>query len=238
MIEKPVLDKPENFCGRDSKPTFTAWWACVGNYFKYYETTYVKKTDKIAFVGYWMSENAEEWYEARAAQLKQQNKEDDWKSFALAIKTRFSSRFEQRDASRKIDRIVYDGNIELYIDEMEIANTRAGLSCVIWREKLKGGLTRPMKKLSNVGRLPEDDIEFVEVRWEVGKNLEVKVKEENRSHRKSPEPKYPKKTPWFKVVKDHNSSHWVNKKTRKNSNKRDRSDKGSSATKKQRYKTK
>jgi len=122
---------------------------------------------------------------------------------------------------------------------MEIANARAGLSGVIWREKLKGGLTRRMKKkLSNVGRLPEDDIEFVEVRWEVGKNLEVKVKEENRSHRKSPEPKYPKKTPWFKVVKDHNSSHWVNKKTRKNSNKRDRSDKGSSATKKQRYKTK
>jgi len=115
---------------------------------------------------------------------------------------------------------------------MEIANARAGLSGVIWREKLKEGLTRPMKKkLSNVGRLPDDDIEFVEVRGEVGKNLEVKVKEENRSHRKSPEPKNPKKTPWSKVVKDHNSSHRVNKKTWKKSDKRDRSDKGSSATK-------
>jgi len=37
----------------------------------------------------------------------------------------------------KIDRIVYDGDIELYIDKMEIANAQAGLSGVIWREKLK-----------------------------------------------------------------------------------------------------
>jgi len=73
-------------------------------------------------VGHRMSGNAEEWYEARAAQLKQQNKEDDWKSFASAIETRFSIRFEQRDALRKIDRIVYNGDIELYIDKMKIAN--------------------------------------------------------------------------------------------------------------------
>jgi len=38
-------------------------------------------------------------------------------------------------------------------------------------------------------RLPEDDIEFVEVLWEVGKNLEDEIKEENHSHRKSPQPK-------------------------------------------------
>jgi len=87
---------------------------------------------------------------------------------------------------------------------------------------------RPMKKkLSNVGRLPEDDIEFVEVLWEVGKNLEDKVKEENGSHRKSPEPTNPKRTPGSKEVKDHNSSHRVNKKTRKKSDKGDRGDKGS-----------
>jgi len=234
-----VLDKPEKFSGHDAKPTFAAWWAHVGNYFKYYETTYVKEMDKIAFVGRRMSENTEEWYKERAAQLKQQNKEDDWKSFASAIETRFSSRFKQRDALRKIDRIVYDGDIELYIDKMEIANARAGLSGVIWREKLKGELTRPMKKkLSNVGQLPEDDIEFVEVLREVGKNLEDEVKEENRSHRKSPEPKNPKKTPGSKEVKDHNSSHQVNKKPGKKSNKGDRSDKGSSAKKKQHYKTK
>ena len=66
----------------------------------------MKETDKIAFMGHWMSGNAEEWYEALAAQLKQQNKEDDWMSFALAIETRFSSQFEQCDALRKIDRIV------------------------------------------------------------------------------------------------------------------------------------
>jgi len=75
-IQKPVLDKREKFSGHDAKPTFAAWWARVGNYFKFYETTYVKETDKIAFLGHWMSGNAEEWYEARAAQLKQQNKED------------------------------------------------------------------------------------------------------------------------------------------------------------------
>jgi len=86
-IEKPVLDKPEKFSGCDMKPTFAAWRARVGNYLKYYKTTYVKETDKIAFVGNQMSGNAEEWYEARAAQLKQQNKEDDWKSFASAIET-------------------------------------------------------------------------------------------------------------------------------------------------------
>jgi len=84
-IEKPMLDKLEKFSGRDAKPTFAAWWAHVGNYFKYYETTYVKETDKITFVGHWMSGNAEEWYEACAAELKQQNKEDDWKLFASAI---------------------------------------------------------------------------------------------------------------------------------------------------------
>ena len=233
-----MLDKPEKFSHRNSKLTFAAWWARVENYFKYYETTYVKETDKIAFIGHRMSGNTEEWYEARAAQLKQQNKEDDWKSFTSAIETQFSSRFEQHDALCKIDRIIYDGDIELYIDKMEIANARAELSGVIWREKLKGGLTRPMKKLSNVGRLPEDDIEFVEVLREVGKNLEDEVKEENRSHRKSPEPKNPKKTPGSKEVKDHNSSHRVNKKTGKKSDKGDRSDKGSSAKKKQRYKMK
>jgi hypothetical protein len=238
-IEKPVLDKPEKFSGRDTKPTFAAWWARVGNYFKYYETTYVKETDKIAFVGHRMSGNAEEWYEARAAQLKRQNKEDDWKAFSSAIETRFSSRFEQRDALRKIDRIVYEGDIELYIDKMEIANTRAGLSGVIWREKLKGGLTKPMKKkLSNVGRLPEDDIEFVEVLREVGKNLEDEVKEEARSQRKSPEPKNPKKHSRSHEVKDHNASHRVNKKTSKKYEKGDKGDKGSSAKKDQRYKTK
>jgi len=136
MIEKPVLDKQEKFSGRDAKPTYTAWWARVGNYFKYYETTYVKETDKIAFVGNRMSGNADEWYEVRATQLKQ-NKEDDWKSFASAIEIRFSSRFEQCEALRKIDRIVYDGDIKLYSDKMEITNARAGLSGVIWREKLK-----------------------------------------------------------------------------------------------------
>jgi len=122
---------------------------------------------------------------------------------------------------------------------MEIANARAGLSGVIWREKLKGGLTRPMKKkLSNVGWLPEEDIEFLEVLRDVGKNLEDKVKQEYGSHRKSPEPKNPKKTPGSQEVKDHNSLHHVNKKTGKKSDKGDRSDKESSAKKKQRYKTK
>jgi len=113
MIKKPVLDKPEKFSGRDVKPTFAAWWARVGNYFKYYETTYVKETDKIAFRGHRISGNAEEWYEACATQLKQQNKEDDWKSFALAIETQFSSRFEQRDVLCKIDCIVYNDDMEL-----------------------------------------------------------------------------------------------------------------------------
>jgi len=94
------------------------------------------------------------------------------------------------------------------------------------------------KKLSKVGWLPEDDIEFVEVLREVGKNLDDEVKEENRSHRKSPEPKNPKKTPGSKGVKDHNSSHQVNKKTGIKSNKGDRSDKGSSAKKEQCYKMK
>ena len=123
---------------------------------------------------------------------------------------------------RKIDYIIYDGDIELYINKIEIMNTRAGLSGVIWREKLKGGLTRPMKKkLSNVGWLSDDDIKFVEVLQEVGKNLEDKVKEENRSHRKSSEPKNLKKTPGSKEVKDHNASHRVNKKTRKKSDKGD-----------------
>jgi len=73
---------------------------------------------------------------------------------------------------------------------------------------------------------------------EVGKNLKDEVKEENRSHPKSPEPKNSKKTPGSKEVKDHNSSHGVNKKTGKKSDKGDQSDKGSSAKKEQRYKTK
>ena len=91
----------------------------------------------------------------------------------MAIETRFSSGFEQCDTIRKINCIIYDGNIKLYIDKIEITNTRVGLSGVIWREKLKGGLMKPMKKkLSNVGQLPEDDIEFVEVLRDVGKNLE------------------------------------------------------------------
>jgi len=94
------------------------------------------------------------------------------------------------------------------------------------------------KKLSNVGRLPEDDIEFVEVLSEVGNNLKNKVKEENRSQQKSPEPKNPKKTPGSKEVKDHNSSYRANKKTGKKSDRGDRSDKGSSAKKEQCYKTK
>jgi len=55
-----VLDKPEKFSGCDMKPTFAAWRARVGNYLKYYKTTYVKETDKIAFVGNQMSGNAEE----------------------------------------------------------------------------------------------------------------------------------------------------------------------------------
>ena len=114
-----MLDKPEKFSSRN----VAVWWARVGNYFKYYETTYGKEMDKIAFEGHRMSGNAEEWYEAHAAQLKQQNKEDNWKSFTLAIETQFSSRFEQRDSLRKIDCIVYNGNIELYIALIEIANT-------------------------------------------------------------------------------------------------------------------
>jgi len=73
-IEKSVLDKPEKFSSHNAKPTFAAWWARVGNYFKYYKTTYVMEMDKIAFVGHRMSGNTEEWYETRAAQLKQQNK--------------------------------------------------------------------------------------------------------------------------------------------------------------------
>jgi hypothetical protein len=238
-IEKPVLDKPEKFSGRDAKPTFAAWWARINKYFEYYEGTYVKETDKISFVGHRMSGNAEEWFESRAAQLKRLKKEDDWKAFSSAIEARFHSRFEQRDALRKIDRIVYDGDIELYIDKMDIANTRACLSGVIWREKLKAGLTKPMrKKLSNVGRLPEDDVEFVEVLREVGKNLEDELREEGRSHRKSPEPKNPKKSSRSSEVKDHNSSYRVNKKTGKKGDKGEKGDKGSNAKKEQRYKTK
>lgn len=238
-IEKPVLDKPEKFSGRDAKPTFAAWWARINKYFEYYEGTYVKETDKISFVGHRMSGNAEEWFESRAAQLKRLKKEDDWKAFSSAIESRFHSRFEQRDALRKIDRIVYEGDIELYIDKMDIANTRACLSGVIWREKLKAGLTKPMrKKLSNVGRLPEDDVEFVEVLREVGKNLEDELREEGRSHRKSPEPKNPKKNSRSSEVKDHNSSHRVNKKTGRKGDKGEKGDKGSGTKKEQRYKTK
>jgi len=92
-IEKRLLNKPEKSSGRNAKPTFVAWLARVENYFKYSDTTYVKEMDKISFVGHQMSGNDEEWYETHAVQLKQQNKEDNCKSFASAIETRFSSRF-------------------------------------------------------------------------------------------------------------------------------------------------
>jgi hypothetical protein len=174
----------------------------------------VKETDKISFVGHRMSGNAEEWFESRAAELTRLKKEDDWKVFSSAIESRFPSRFEQRDALRKTDRIVYTSNIELYIDKMDIANTRACFSGVIWREKLKAGLTMPMrKKLSNVGRLPEEDVEFVEVLREVGKHLEDERREEGHSHRKSLEPKNPKKSSRSSEVMDHNFSYRVNNKT-------------------------
>jgi hypothetical protein len=94
------------------------------------------------------------------------------------------------------------------------------------------------KKLSNVGRLPEDDVEFVEVLREVGKNLEDELWEEGCSHRKSPEPKNPKKSSRSSEVKDHNSSYRVNKKTGKKGDKGEKGDKGSNAKKEQRYKTK
>jgi hypothetical protein len=102
-----------------------AWWARINKYFEYHEGTYVKEMDKISFVGHRMSGNAKEWFESRTAQLKRLKKEDDWKAFSSAIEARFHSRFEQRDALQKIDRIIYDGDIELYIDKMDIANTRA-----------------------------------------------------------------------------------------------------------------
>jgi hypothetical protein len=89
-----------------------------------------------------------------------------------------------------------------------------------------------------VGRLPEDDVEFVEVLREVGKNLEDELREEGRSHRKSPEPKNPKKSSRSSEVKDHNSSYRVNKKTGKKGDKGEKGDKGSNAKKEQRYKTK
>ena len=112
------------------------------------------------------------------------------------VETQFSSRFEQCNTLCKIDHIVYDGDIEVYIDKIEIVNTRVGLSGVIRREKLKGEFTKPMKKkLSNVGQLSEDDIEFVEVLWKVGKNLEDEVKQENRSHQKLPDQKKLKENP-------------------------------------------
>jgi hypothetical protein len=94
------------------------------------------------------------------------------------------------------------------------------------------------KKLSNVGRLPEDDVEFVEVLREVGKKLEDELQEEGRSHRKSSEPQNPKKSSRSTEVKDHNSSYRVNKKTGKMGDKGDKGDKGSNAKKEQSYKTK
>jgi hypothetical protein len=88
-----------------------------------------------------------------------------------------------------------------------------------------------------VGRLPEDDVEFVEVLREVGKNLEDQLREEGRSHRKSPKTKNPKKSSRSSEVKDHNSSYRVNKKTGKKGDKGEKGDKGANAKKEERYET-
>ncbi|KAI5842080.1 hypothetical protein BZA05DRAFT_422638 [Tricharina praecox] len=138
-IEKPKLDKLEKFSGRDSKPTFSVWCSIIGNYFDYYKGTYQNEVDKISFIGSRMQGNAEEWFEGRVAHLHKNKLTDNCEAFTHVLEARFQSRSEERDALKKLDKIEYDGNIDLYINRMEIVNARANLAGVIWQEKLKAG---------------------------------------------------------------------------------------------------
>jgi N-acetylglutamate synthase-like GNAT family acetyltransferase len=159
--KKPPINKPKNFGGdRNGTLTYRQWFTVLEDYLDYHQASYENDQDKITIVGSHMEGKARDWFDSRKRQMRDLHVKDNFKSFHEAMDARFKTDKEDHVNLRKMKKVVYNNDVQAYIDALEHLNLKVGLSGLAWRDILKNGLPDEISyrlSLTQGGEPQEDD---------------------------------------------------------------------------------
>jgi hypothetical protein len=116
--------------------------------------------------------------------------EDNWRSYAAALEEQFTDKREIERDLRRMKELVYKGNVDDYLMQIEELNGRVQARGVIFRDLIKAAMPAEILRMvySRHGKIPNDDLEFVTTLREAGAVTEEMKKDEHlRSGRKDQE---------------------------------------------------
>jgi hypothetical protein len=156
-VEQPKIPSPERFNGKSGKLQYRDWVDSLDRWFDYYRGAYKSDKQKLIYIGQAMGGDALTWFNARARYLKKQKLEDNWKAFMSAMDAEFINEHEDDDMLEEMKALRYEKNIDAYLQQMQTRNHLVGLSGVVWRNLLLGGLSEELRKRMSYSDLAEDD---------------------------------------------------------------------------------
>jgi hypothetical protein len=117
------LPKPGTYDGKPKTP-FRPWWKKIVHYFRFYPETL--DVQRIAFVGALLTDEAEEWHQARDDIITLANGQDTWAAYSEAIRNEYVDPREGATAHAKLKALRYKGDIKAYLTAFKALNLQAG----------------------------------------------------------------------------------------------------------------
>jgi hypothetical protein len=117
------LPKPGTYDGKPKTP-FRPWWNKIVHYFRFYPETL--DVQRIAFVGTLLTDEAEEWHQARDNMITLANGQDTWAAFSEAIRNEYVDPRKGATAHVKLKALKYKGDIKAYLTAFKALNLQAG----------------------------------------------------------------------------------------------------------------
>jgi hypothetical protein len=159
--KKPPINKPKTYGGdRNASLSYRQWFTVLEDYLNYHQASYENDRDKITIVGSHMDGKARDWFDSRKRQMRDLHVNDNFISFQKAMDARFKTDKEDHVNLRKMKKVIYNNDVQAYIDSLEHLNLKVGLSGLAWRDILKNGLPDEISyrlSLTQGGEPQEDD---------------------------------------------------------------------------------
>jgi hypothetical protein len=178
--KEPPIEKPQRFSGEDLTK-FRGWWQAVKEYLHTKRDRFQDDKDRIFWLGSMLTGRAQTWHQARHMRLSSALLDDNWRSYQAALEEHFTDKREIERDLRRMKELVYKGNVDDYLLQIEELNGRVQAHGVIFRDLIKAAMPAEILKMvySRHGKIPNDDLEFVSSLREAGAVTEEMKKDEH-----------------------------------------------------------
>jgi hypothetical protein len=165
------LPRPDNYDGKPKTP-FRPWWNKVTYYFRFYPETI--DAQRIAFVGALLTDEAQEWHQARDQAISRHRGIDNWAAYSEALQAEYTDPHEAATAHAELMTLKYKGDIKAFLTSFRTLNWQAGSTGEGLQDIINKALPDKIldvRSFQNRQALRTDD-DFLTATYEAGRHVE------------------------------------------------------------------